>query len=213
MFDEFLKSLEKSVAQGLSLDQNYPNDLLQKIANKKECREAVAERAAVGKNESLPSLIGRGKNIIILFRTDTWEVTLVRQCLFKVEPYLVSAPDPILGYCVAGKGISKLQFYKIKGNLEALSGAQEWTLEEDFVKEIKKGTVYSCTNPNAVLDFSELSPSHIFLRFVRRPIAPLLYVFERESRRFSYHRCRDRPGGAEQCQWARRGRRDGQAAH
>ena len=187
MFDEFLKSLEKSVAEGLSLDQNYPKALLLKIAKNKECQEAVAKLAAVGKNQSLPSLIGRGKNIIVLHRTDTWEVTMVRQALFKVEPYLVSAPDPILGYCIAGVGTTRLVYNKIIGNMDALSSAHDWTLKETRLKEIKKGDVYSCSDPNVVMDFKELSPSHIFLRFVRRPIAPLLYVFERESRRFSYH--------------------------
>lgn len=187
MIKDFLKQLEIFLGKGVSLEQNCPPDLLSEIAKSKDCQEAVAQLSAVAENESLPSLIGRGKNIIEIYRDDTWQISMVRQSLFGVEPFLVSSPNPVLVYCIAGEGTSKLCYYKINGDPEALSSAKDWTLSEDRVVEIEKGSLFSCQDPNQVLDFNEIAPSHIFLRFVHKPIAPLLFVFDRETGNFSYH--------------------------
>ncbi len=187
MFKNFLKQLEKSVQKGVLLEQNCAPDLLLKIANSEACKKATEQFLAVEEGKILPSLVGRGKNVIELYQNENWEVSMVRQSLFKVEPFLVSSPNPVLVHCIAGEGTSKLCFYKINGDPEALSTAKDWTLSQERVIEIKKGDVFSCNNPNLVMDFLELSSTHIFLRFVHRPISPLLFVFERESQKFSYH--------------------------
>lgn len=186
MYEPFLKQLEISVRGGISLEQNCDQNLLSKIAESKDCQEAADKLLALGENEHLPSLIGRGKNIIEIFRNDNWEISMVRQSLFGIEPFLVSAPNPILGFCIAGDNTSELCYYKIIGDPEVLSKAPEWTLKEDRIQEIKAGSIFSCNDPNIVMDFKKLSPNHIFLRFVHKPIAPLLYVFDRGTRKFSY---------------------------
>lgn len=187
MFKNFLKQLDKILQNGGSLEQDCPRDLLSEITNSEECKKATARLLAVGEGEALPSLIGRGKNIVGIYQDDTWEVSMVRQSLFKVEPFLVSSPNPVLVHCIAGEGTSKLCFYKINGDPEALSTAKDWTLGQERVLEIKKGDVFSCQNTSQIMDFLELSSTHIFLRFVHRPTSPLLFVFERESQKFSYH--------------------------
>ncbi len=187
MFKKFLKQLEKSVQKGVSLEQNCPHDLLLKIANSEACKKATEKFLAVEEGNILPSLVGRGKNVIVIYQNNNWEVSIIRQSLFKVEPLLVSSPNPVLVHCIAGEGTSKLCFYKINGDREALSTAKDWTLSQERVIEIKKGDVFSCNNPNRVMDFLEISSTHIFLRFVHRPVSPQLFIFERESQKFSYH--------------------------
>ncbi len=187
MLKDLLKHLEILVQNGASLKEGCPKDLLQQVIASKDCQKAVKTLLDVSPEEGLPSLIGRGKNIIELHLDDTWQVSLVRQALFGVDPFLVSTPNPVLGCCVGGEGKSELSIYRIKGDTRALSMAGDWELELDHTEDIKVGDLFSCSDPDLILDFRTLSPTHIFLRFAHKPIVPHLFVFERESKKFSYH--------------------------